>query len=323
MSGPITDAVPNAVPSPSTTRRGINITLSKHQAVSASDEWQMAGWKVQFVRLAPEQTLALDQSQGDVYLKVVTGALSDIGLTPFAADRVVRTTRVDVDRVRAGDDGALITVFVATPSVAENISSMDELAFTGPLEASFAWETFDVLFGDITDAFAGADAYMVPGFHLLDDDGEEIVYLHFWTAGKGVDLTTHNHAGDPSSVAPAFAEVHWVLNNGSGAGGMYETPEPGAPSRDRYPMQRGEEHGPFFHHEDGRPRLLANGAVDYPWHGWEAGDDGASWPGLRRCCRVRDQPSVLRYLAYEQAPLGTPFRASATGVPTAPARRPS
>ena len=294
MTNSITDATPNASPTPSSTRRGLHITLSNRVPVSASDEWQVAGWKIQFVRLGPDRSLALNQTQGDVYLKVVTGALADVGMTPFAADREVRSTRVDADHVRAGSEGALVTVLVATQAVADNVACMDQLAFTGPLEEVFVWDTFEALFGSFIDAFNGVDAYMVPGFHILDDSGEEIVHLHFWTAGKGVDLTTHNHADDPSESAPAFAEVHWVLNNGSGSGGMYVVSEPGAAARTRYPMQRGEEHGPFFHHEGGRPSLLDNGAVSYPWHGWEAGDDGAEGQAFDVVAAFEINPAYCR-----------------------------
>jgi hypothetical protein len=40
-------------------------------------------------------------------------------------------------------------------------------------------------------------------------------------------------------------------------------------------MQQGEEHGPFFESDPGTggPRMQENGAVVYPWHGWEAGSD--------------------------------------------------
>ena len=90
-------------------------------------------------------------------------------------------------------------------------------------------------------------------------------------------MSTHNHGRAPGPTSPAFAEVHWVVHNGTGRGGMYETAEPGAPTRDRCPMQQGEEHGPFFVFDPatGAPRLRDNGAVEYPWHGWEAGTDSA------------------------------------------------
>lgn len=43
----------------------------------------------------------------------------------------------------------------------------------------------------------------------------------------------------------------------------------------RFLMRRGEEHGPFFAVDSGtrRPVLRANGAVAYPWHGWQGGQD--------------------------------------------------
>ena len=56
---------------------------------------------------------------------------------------------------------------------------------------------------------------------------------------------------------------------------MYSADAPDGLKTDVYPMQRGDEHGPFFFvdHETKRPMLRKNGSVDYPWHGWEAGVD--------------------------------------------------
>ena len=108
---------------------------------------------------------------------------------------------------------------------------------------------------------------------MLDRQGAEISYLNLWTAGQGVNLTTHNHGQAPHPTAPAFAEVHWVFYNGTGAGGMYNADTQQGPKTKRFPMQAGDEHGPFFAVDPstGRPLLKPNGAVDYPWHGWEAG----------------------------------------------------
>ena len=152
---------------------------------------------------------------------------------------------------------------------------MDQLAFSGPHCEALEWQTFEERYHSATPFFDGLDAHLAPGFHLLDADGSEITYLFVWTAGKGVDLSTHNHGRAPGRTSPAFAEVHWVVHNGTGNGGMYQTPEPGSPTRDRYPMQQGEEHGPFFAFDatTGMPRLRDNGAVEYPWHGWQAGTD--------------------------------------------------
>ena len=149
------------------------------------------------------------------------------------------------------------------------------MRFGGPFAEALAWQTFEARYTHATPFFDGLDAHLAPGFHLLDADGAEIAYVFVWAAGKGVDLSTHDHGRAPGPTSPAFAEVHLVLHNGTGAGGMYETAEPGAPTRVRYPMHQGEEHGPFFEFDatTGTPRHRPNGAVAYPWHGWEAGTD--------------------------------------------------
>ena len=183
------------------------------------------------MRLGALASVPLDQSAGEVYVKVVSGGLASPALTAYAADREIRSTRVKNNQARAGDSGAVITVFTATPALADNIRSMDEVQMSGPLMEHLQWQSFHERFESVTDAF------------------------------KGVDLTTHNHGHDPSPVAPAFAEVHWVLNNGTGKGGMYTTAEPGHAERTRYPIQRGEEHGPFFYHDQG-------GRVTLPMMWW-------------------------------------------------------
>ena len=58
---------------------------------------------------------------------------------------------------------------------------------------------------------------------------------------------------------------------------MYEISEPGAEKRVRHPMQLGDEHGPFYdRNASGRPVFRDNGAVQYPWHGWQGGNDEQS-----------------------------------------------
>jgi hypothetical protein len=240
-----------------------------------SDVWSVAGWTLQFVHLARRQTLALDEATGKIYIKVIAGRLANLDRSAFAARRQIRGTLVERGQVDAGDQGALFAVLTETGDAIDSIRSMDQLVFAGPRDEVFRWQSFEDKFGAFTDTFDGADAHIVPGFHLLDATGAEIAYVHFWTAGKGVDLSTHNHANDPSPLAPAFAEVHWVFSNGTGSGGMYECEAPGAPTRERYPMQRGEEHGPFFVSDPttGMAMRRENGAVEYPWHGWQAGTD--------------------------------------------------
>lgn len=264
---------------PSTERLGIDVHIGEGAAPVVSDVWTMGGWRIQFVRLDAGQRFDLDQSAGRVHIKVVTGRLADLDRSAYAPAKVVRSTVVTADHVIAGPAGAVFTVFTATPAVPGLVTSMDQLRFEGPLAETLTWQTFEERYTAFTPFFDGLDAHLAPGFHLLDAEGNEITYLFVWTAGKGVDLSTHNHGRPPGPTSPAFAEVHWVVHNGTGSGGMYETPEPGAPNRDRWPMQQGEEHGPFFFFDPatGKPQLRENGAVDYPWHGWEAGTD--SVPG--------------------------------------------
>ena len=261
-------------------RPGLKIILDSRGPVGepvVSSVWSVAGWTLQFARLHAGQSLSLDQAAGRIYVKVVTGELANIGRKPFAGKFAVRDTDVSAGELRAGADGAVFAVFTETEDVADNVRSMAELTIEGPMREAFEWQRFDEKFGAFTDFFDGMEAYMSPGFHLLDENFAEITYVNLWTAGKGVDLSTHNHGNDPSPAAPAFAEAHWVFNSGAAGAGMYLCDEPGA-QRTRFPMRRGQEHGPFFAIDSstGRPALRANGAVEYPWHGWQAGDDDGS-----------------------------------------------
>ena len=56
---------------------------------------------------------------------------------------------------------------------------------------------------------------------------------------------------------------------------MYECHTQDAVERTRLILGAGEEHGPFFRFDPdtGRPLRRDNGAVDYPWHGWQGGED--------------------------------------------------
>ncbi len=275
VSQALSSMQPNAPCRPSREREGVEITLAPTTGVVASDTWHMDGWQLQFVRLGAGARLTLDRPAGKIYIKVITGELVNIQRGPFASPRAIRNTRVDTGEVTAGSEETVFAIFTETDQVPENVTSMDQLTIQGPHADAFQWLSFAEKFGAFTDIFDGAQAYMSGGFHLLDNDGTEITYVNLWTAGKGVNLSTHNHSNDPSPLSPAFAEVHWVFNNGTGRGGMYGCDAADGPHSNDYPMQRGDEHGAFFliDQATGKPRRRANGAVDYPWHGWEAGTD--------------------------------------------------
>lgn len=277
----VSDLAPSATVELRGEHEGLSVALDRPDAirgVAVSDSWNVGGWRIQFARLAGSRKLGLDQNEGKVYVKVVTGELADPARGPFAASKQIRDTLVSNNMIQAGTDGTLVAVITQTGAVADSIESMDQLVFDGPLADILKWTSFERKFGRFTDLFDGLDAHIAPGFHLLDDDGTKIVYLHFWTAGKGVDCSTHDHSQDPAIVGPAFAEVHWVFQNGTGRGAMYECDAVGSPNRTRISLQRGQEHGPFWavDPETRLPSRRTNGALQYPFHGWQAGSDDAS-----------------------------------------------
>lgn len=273
----ISEIPANLAPTANAERGGVNLSfgpLSNPPRLLASPQWQLAGWTLQFVLLPASEALAAAPEPAKVYAKVIAGALEEPKRQPYAAPFEVRSTRLQ-GGLRAGTSGALVAIFTEATDAPSELRTMEEVVFQGPMAAELPFVHFHERFKAATDFFRDADAYMSPGIHLLDERGAEIANVIFWTAGKGVGLSTHNHGHDPSATSPAFAEVHWVMANGTGTGGMYLCDAQDAEPRERFPMQRGDEHGPFFHIDDAtqRPRLKANGAVDYPWHGWEAGTD--------------------------------------------------
>ncbi|MDA0977891.1 MAG: hypothetical protein O3B72_04980 [Proteobacteria bacterium] len=236
-----------------------------------SDVWSIAGWRIRFLALPPDGEMTLPSAES--YIKVILGSLATPRRGCFSEDFTVRSTRVMESGIRAGENGTLLAVCEKSASASMPITTMDQCRFEGPDADRLAWKRFSERFGAFTDYFNELDNHMADGFHLVDPAGREIVYVNFWTCGKRGDVSTHNHGHSPGPHSPAFVEVHLVLNNGTGQGGMYETDGPESVKRMRHIMQAGEEHGPFFHHRDGRPVRLENGAVSYPWHGWESGDD--------------------------------------------------
>jgi hypothetical protein len=271
---------PNVEVSLNAERGNLNLQFGQSESLSeplVSDEWELGGRSLQFAQLGPNGALGLDHTKGRICVKVITGALATPKRSAFCEPRGLLNTVVEAPQIDAGADGALIAILTAPNSAPETIRSMDQLKFKGPQADALQWRTFHEQFGQFMDYFEGMDAYIGPGFHLLDERGAEITYINIWTAGKGVDLSTHNHGNDPMPQMPAFAEIHWTITNGTGKGGMYECDAPGAPERTRMPIATGEEHGPFFVFDpaSGAPRLRENGAVEYPWHGWQAGTDDA------------------------------------------------
>ncbi len=258
-------------------RGGVNVRFDLHAAepLQQSPLWVAGGRRLQIFRLAGGESLSL--GAGRHFVKVILGRMANIDRSCLAAPFTVRTTGIDVDELVAGEGGVLFMLMSLTDDAPETVTDMAGLMFEGELSDALVWQRFDEKFAGITDYFDGKDCYMANGIHVLDEQENEIVYINPWTCGKGVDLSTHNHAHAPSPMAPAFAEVHWVLAAATHGSGMYRTPEPGALERERFVMGLGDEHGPFYDRDaSGRPQLRENGAVRYPWHGWQGGDDGVA-----------------------------------------------
>ena len=262
------------------------------EACQQSPVWTTGGRSLRFVRLAAGHSLALDP--GTHYLKVILGRAANLDRGCLAAPFAVRSTAVDEPRIDASDEPLLFALMTMQPQAPERIDHMLQVAFSGPQAERLTWQRFDEKFAGVIDYFDGMDCYMANGFHLLDERGQEIVYVNPWTCGKGVDLSTHNHGHPPSAHAPAFAEVHWVLAAATPSSGMYRTPEPGAQERTRYPMRLGDEHGPFYAFDAaGKPIIEDNGAVRYPWHGWQGGDDGDPAPAYDFVLAFEIDPALI------------------------------
>lgn len=287
---PLSASVPPAV---NDARGGLNLLFpDAEQELLASPCWSLAGWALQFVWLPPATRVERPASPGQFFAKVITGQLIEPHQRAFRAPFSIQSTCVRTPSISTGAQGALLALFHETSTAPPTLSGMHQIAFAGILSEALAFQTFEQRFGTFTDAFNGMDASMSPGIHLLDASGTEICNVIFWTAGKGVDLSTHNHGQTPSPGSPSFAEVHWVFRNGTGAGGMYLADAQDTPAHTRYPMQSGDEHGPFFYIDAarGKPRMRPNGAVDYPWHGWCAGNDPRPGQAYDLVCAFETNP---------------------------------
>jgi len=226
-------------------QRGVALQFDlQSNRILESSDWQVAGRRLRFLFLPPGRQKQLNL--GRHFAKVVVGRLENIDRGCFAEPFAVRTTLLDTDVLAAGPEGALVALLTEGEDTPDRIVSMGDAQFLGSLADRLIWQSFETRFGQFMDVFNGLDCHMMDGIYLLDGSGEEIAYVNFWSCGKGVDLSTHNHGQDPREGAPAFAEVHWVIDAATSSSGMYRTAEPGHSERSRSPMRRGDEHGPYF-----------------------------------------------------------------------------
>ena len=253
-------------------RGGLDLVfdLDSGEEPQISESWEFSGMKLYFVHMGSRTSFAL--GEGKTYLKVITGKLETPKLGCFAEPFEIRNTQIKEKTISAGRQGALLAVLSESDEAPNNLTEMNQLNFVGPNSQALEWRSFEEKFGSYTDFFNGKDCHMMDGFHLFNLAGREIVYVNFWSCGQGVNLSTHNHAGTPTEEMPAFAEVHWVINSGTGRGGMFQATENGEILQ-LDTMSRGDEHGPYFELDEkkNKPLLRLNGAVKYGWHGWQGG----------------------------------------------------
>jgi hypothetical protein len=244
----------------------VQFNNSNKYSISSSPEWNMAGWCMSFVQLSANTKLQIDQSKGKNYVKVITGQLTAPNRDAFAHPKTVRNTIVDSDYVQAGNKGAIIAVMIKTAQAPKSVNSMEQMTVNGPNAELLSWKRCDEYEWG-RQIFKGVEFYNLRGFQIKNAQ-EEVCYVQFWAAGKGVKGTDHNHSGTPSASAPAFCEIHFGMFNGTGKGGMVD-------SEVNLPVLEGDEHGPFWkiNHETGEPVLRENRAVYYDIHRWQAGQD--------------------------------------------------
>ncbi|MFC1594469.1 M20/M25/M40 family metallo-hydrolase, partial [Candidatus Omnitrophota bacterium] len=249
-------------------RGGVTIQFSapEFRAVDSSAAWNMAGWQMRFVQLAPHAQLKLDQASGTIYVKVITGRLTNINRGAFAEPKAKRTTLVVEEFIEAGVEGAIVAVMVKTDKAPDAISKMEQVAVTGSKAELLHWNRVDS-YDWGREAFADMPFYNLPGFQIKNAQGKEIAYIQFWSAGKGVNCGMHNHSNAPTKNAPTFCEVHLGMFNGTGQGGMVD--EQGT----LLIILEGDEHGRYWEidPETRKPVLRENGAVYYDMHRWQAG----------------------------------------------------
>ena len=267
----------NVLSTPNKKRGGLDLVfdLDSGEELQISESWEFSGMKLYFVHMGSGTSSTL--REGKSYLKVITGKLETPTLGCFAKPFEIRNTHIKEKTISAGPGGALLAVLLESDESPNNFTEMSQLNFLGPNSQALKWESFEEKYGSYTDFFNGKDCHMMDGFHLLNGAGREIVYVNFWSCGQGVNLSTHNHAGTPTEEMPAFAEVHWVINSGTGRGGMFQATENGEILQ-LDTMSRGDEHGPYFELDErkNKPLLRSNGAVKYGWHGWQGGYNSAS-----------------------------------------------
>ncbi|KZV82026.1 hypothetical protein EXIGLDRAFT_844120 [Exidia glandulosa HHB12029] len=280
-------------------------------AMASLPFWALAGKTLAIVVLPPHQRRVLES--GVVAIKVIFGQVEVTDSEgKYSSARTIapdakksQTTLVPPSgAVKSGDDGV---VFIAVAKVGNSmqgpftsmsqvtsVSAMPHTDNIAPEVASLVFPFFrvDQLPWATSGLWNDFEFYNASGFHIYfnDDWMDRIVHIQAWTLGIGETARFHVHSGTGRS----FCEIHYCLSNGGGAAGMRYCTDDFADSAET--IQKNEltkkyvednstlivvpdldEHGPLWKIQKGTkatPKLLSNGAVDYPWHAWLASKFG-------------------------------------------------
>ncbi len=248
----------------------IAFTSPEPGTVSASPLWEMAGFTLQYLQMAPGAELLLDHTQGIVMIKVMTGELKNLQRGPFAEPLTARTTRVSDPKVVAGENGAMISIVTQTSRAPLKLQKMEQAAVSGPMSDRLVWKRVDALYEWGKTDFAEVPFYNLAAFQIYAPNGSKVANIQFWTAGLGVNCGNHDHSDNHTDP---FCEIHQTFLNGTDAGGMVYLDD--AEPEVLQPLPSGFEHGPHWHFdpETGSALQRADHSVVYPSHRWQAGGD--------------------------------------------------
>eukprot|EP00897_Mesotaenium_endlicherianum_P007683 jgi/Mesen1/6943/ME000036S06271 len=256
--------------------------------VAVSPAWSIGDWELQVVQVARGSSFTLPRGSSGVtarsYIKVVAGSLFGLdqagSVGPVGAPNQRRSNAVPAgcSAVQAGPAGAIFVLWTATfapgNSKVRSMTGGKITRFSGPGSEAFKWR----LYSDVDPTFKGVDFWNLRGLRVQTQQGRRVVFLQFWAVNNGVSAGWHDHSN--LNVSTAFGEVHQMLYEGSGHGGMqYRLPCPKSAGGGEYiekllPLPVGYEHGPlwFVNSSTGEPLLSKQtGALVYPTHRWIGG----------------------------------------------------
>jgi len=237
------------------TSQGIKVEFSDEK-ISKTPSWYIAGYEFYFAKLKPFISMPLNKNFTH-YVKVLRGRLRRPSRGILISQKK-RSLLVEEDEIQAGEEGAIVAVFVRKGSVPQRVDNVNNFLVKSPEGAELEWKHISEMIPDDPE-FATKDMYYTRPQILIEG-----YRFNFWYAGPYVHCGIHNHSQEPVP----FKEIH--LNLIGTKGGMVKYAGTTVDTEiERIILLPGEEHGPFW--------TIKEEKVFYGWHAWEAGEDGNLW----------------------------------------------